>query len=398
MEDNRRPLSEYSNYTDGFVFASEDGTKKIKFIEVIGSGGTGLAYKCIMKENNVEKFVVIKEYYPDETGISPQYIREDEDGRLYIQADNDEERIEELKRQKENVKRELDLNHELYLRNDNNNPYMYNAEFFCTYGDSSYVLIDTSDGCTLKNLLNGTKYADMSDRQRIELAINYTKRFLIILNHIFSDKYVHGDIKPENIYIAGDEGAEHIYFLDYGSVFCLNEYKIDLDNTSDEEVIRIADKVIWNEGIGMSSEGYRNAAMVMLLHEKNNYFAMKGSVSSAQSLLQAINNIDISVDLYSLIKIFYYISVGEEYLDSMNRRKLKNLLGDCDIIAEDLQRIMRKNEDEGYHSIDEVETELDIISALLNKEGHPKVLLYGIQKQMNNIEVDEKLFGKVQVE
>lgn len=392
MSVNRQPIS---GFDKGFMFASEDGTRKINFIELIGAGGTGLAYKCLLQDRGTEKYVVIKEYYPDESGIAPQYIRQNSDGKLIITADNEEERERELKRQKENVERELEINHALFLKNKNNNPYMYNAELFCTYGDSSYILIDTSEGCTLKSMLNSKKYLDMDAKSKVIFAISYMRRFLVILNHLFSNEYVHGDLKPENIYIAGKDGAEHIYFLDFGSVFLLDEYKTDIEKISDKEKIEMADSIIRNEGVGASSEGYRNGNMIRLIFEKNNYHAMRGSVSSAEALLKAINEIDISVDLYSLIKIFYQMVTGEEYSNVVNRRKLKTLLGDSDIILDDLLRIMQKNEEKGYFSVNELLNELDILETILNREGHPKVLLYGLKKGNKNIEFDERLFGEI---
>lgn len=392
MDANREPI--YSiNEDKTFIFPSINGNKKVTVQDLIGAGGTWLAYKCFVEDGDAKEYAVIKEYYP--YGISAKYIRDGSNGELHIEDDSEEKREKEIQKQNDDVKRELEINHALYLRNDNNNPYMYSAELYCNYGDSTYVLIDTSEGQTLKKFINSHRYNELTVRERINLAISYSKKFLIILNHIFSDDYIHGDLKPENIYISGKSGAENFYFLDYGSVFSKNEYRIDIETASDDEIIEVADRIIQNEGIGMSSDGYRNSDMISLLYEKNNYYAMKGSVISATDLLNAINKIDVSADIYCIVKILYLLAIGKEYDSDVESSELKKELYDCNIIVDELLRIMEKNKEEGYHSIEEIMNDLDILEALLNRRGHPKTLLYGLQNQVKNNDIDVRLFGEI---
>lgn len=392
---NRRPITDYRESGHDIVIKSQDGSTSIKIIDLLGSGGTCLAYKGMLNKDGDQKYVVVKEYYPSEDNLYVKYCRNESDGKIEIKASADEERIEEIKRQKDNVERELKNNKSLFLKDTSNSAYMYNSELFCTYGDSSYIVIDTSEGITLKDLLSEEYYKEKSIRERVELAIDFTRRFLIILENVFSGRYIHGDLKPDNIYIAGNKGAENIFFLDFGSVFALEEYKMDLENASNEEKIKLANRIIWNEGIGMSSEEYRNYPIIKLIQEKNNYYSMQGSVISAESLIKAVNNVGISSDIYSLVKVFFRMIAGVEYSNDINTRKMSDLLGEEDILTEDLLRIMKKNENEGYSNVADFMEELDILNCLLNNEGHPKVLLYGLMRENENLDVDQDLFGAV---
>ena len=393
MSDNRVSLCSINE--DGLFTLPNDGPKRVTLVKHIGSGGTWLAYSCIVEEGDYKKYSIIKEYYPFQTGITAKYERNNSTGELRICVDSIDMYEDEKSKQKENVDRELRINSALYLRKDNVSSYMYEEKLYCTFGDSTYVLVDTSDGRTLKDILYDDGYLNMTVRERIDLAIDFSRRILLAIDYLFKNDYIHGDLKPENIYFSGVDGAENIFLLDFGSVFSRNEYRIDVEKASDEDKKRLASQIIRNDGVGMSSEGYRSRDMITLLSKKQQCSAKNCSVLGATDLLNAINKIDVSVDIYSVMNIFFLMIIGKVYKSSESRISIKKKLGDCSFIMDELIRIMKKNEKSEYNSISEIMNELDILKALLDRRAHPKVLLYGLQNQVKTSGIDEQLFGEI---
>jgi len=376
---------------------SEIGGNKVINLEIldfIGSGGTWMAYKCRLKEEDgVSDYAVLKEYYPIQNSYDVNYVRDTSNNMLKICAETNETRLKEKEKQKDNVDRELKINQILRKKNNNNNPYMF-REWICSkYGDSTYVLVDTADGKTLKELIYDNERKNLTQRQRINHAFYYTRKILKVLDYMFCNEYIHGDLKPENIYIAGEGEAENIYFLDFGSVFSKSEYCVDINSASDSIKIEMANKILNNDGLGTSSDGYCSPDMVVLRDAKKQYKSINGSAIKAKKLLKVINSLDVSVDIYSILKIFYLMITGNVYKGSNNTVEID--LGDCGIINAELIRIMQKNESKGYHSIEEITYELDVMEALLNKTAHPKTLLYGLKDQVVIKEIDERLFGEI---
>lgn len=93
--------------------------------------------------------------------------------------------------QEQNVRREIRLANEMYFDGKNNSPYAFHTEFLTHYGDSSYMILDTSEGQTLE------AYVREKGRLSIEEAIESIERLLVIVEQLLGDKYCHGDIKGQ---------------------------------------------------------------------------------------------------------------------------------------------------------------------------------------------------------
>ena len=117
----------------------KSGVLKVDLIQVVGRGGTAIAYKGIRHFNGEKQMCIIKEYFPDESQ-SPvkRYYREKAGEPICIRS---EDREEEKKRQEQNVRREIRLANEMYFDGKNNSPYAFHTEFLTHYGDSSYMIL-----------------------------------------------------------------------------------------------------------------------------------------------------------------------------------------------------------------------------------------------------------------
>ena len=77
----------------------KSGVLKVDLIQVVGRGGTAIAYKGIRHFNGEKQMCIIKEYFPDESQ-SPvkRYYREKAGEPIFIRS---EDREEEKKRQEQ---------------------------------------------------------------------------------------------------------------------------------------------------------------------------------------------------------------------------------------------------------------------------------------------------------
>lgn len=371
----------------------KSGVLKVDLIQVVGRGGTAIAYKGIRHFNGEKQMCIIKEYFPDESQ-SPvkRYYREKAGEPICIRS---EDREEEKKRQEQNVRREIRLANEMYFDGKNNSPYAFHTEFLTHYGDSSYMILDTSEGQTLE------AYVREKGRLSIEEAIESIERLLVIVEQLLGDKYCHGDIKGQNIWIRGEGVAKSFCLLDFGSVFSYDEYGYDLKTMSRQEKKEMADKIVFNEGIGCSSEVYRAPKIFQLSVAKARYIEER-TARRAGLLLEAVKAITPATDLYSCIQVMFRLLYGEVYKGdgSVNIEKIQERTGCSESVAEKLLEMMKKNGKEEYRTADEVRKDLEILKTLQQKGAHPQVILDALKEKLKNktIEIDERLLNQVKCE
>ena len=421
IEDNRIPAIDKNN--GRFTIVSESGAMSVDLIEVIGRGGSCLAYKAEKKTAEGARAVVVKEYYPQEDSIlhGIRYSREAVGGEISlrpvgkISGEEVQKRIdEEKKRQSANVDREIELTSQLAYNPEHveNNPFCFNAERLGTRGDSTYIVIDTNRGCTLRRLL-----MNRGGKIGIQKAIEYTKELLYVAEKMLfesANSFCHADIKPENIYLAGMEpdrpdvlnnGVPRIMLLDFGSVFHPQNYQLATDNKeeiSEDEVMEKANEILYNEGIGCSSEGYRSRLIQDVYIKKSDYRVIR-KFDYARRLVDSINRIDNSVDIFSIVQCFFEMAIGALYpVDRKPRKKtFEKDYGLNAAVADQMIKIGEKNR-LGYKTTAEINADLDKLSAILNKDATPQVLLEGVTSKFNReygyFKIEEKLFGNISFE
>lgn len=406
---------------ENYLLKASSG-RTVRLIETIGEGGTYLAYKAVEEINGVpQKVCVILEWNPvcDEEAFSMiQYKREEsgEELRIMLRSPYDEilseeekEKIyqEELQHQEENALREVQNAKELFYDEEKqeNSPYLYHIEYFTRRGDTYYLKIDTSEGCTLHRHIKEHAQGHLSFQEGLEII----KKLLEILSSLSERGYIHGDIKPQNIWLSGQGAAMSQKLLDMGSAFKRQEYDCqDFETWSEAEIIQKADYIIKNRGIGCSTKGYCNSNMNQFFDAKAAYYGarelaainpikmnIKNQYKAAVRLLETMKQVDVSADLYSSVETLFYCVAGKNY-SGETEAELQQLLKEPRAVCERFANIIKKNRKEGYTSIEALKKDLNKLERILNREADPEVLLEAIRDTLPDIQhIDPSIFGKI---
>lgn len=391
---------------DYFLYFGEKDQRRVKFIELISKGGSCLVYRAELIDNDTCVQCIVKEYYPNEEYITVpgvKYVREKagEPIKIISEFGRKEDCIEELQNQENNVDRELRTNHKLFYEEDisvSNNPYIYRAYLAPKMNarDTSYIVLDTSEGKTLKKAIEDID----TSRPGFEwdIAINYTKKLLEIIRYISNKGFVHGDISLENVWIAGENENEHLLLLDFGSAFYRGDYFVE-DLTNEEEVKNIANCILNNVAMGSSHDNTRSFLITALHDAKMVYMNVKSS-EDALKLVSTVNQIDIRVDIHSCIKVFFAMLTGRTYDSCHTLQGVADALGkkENDVLVKMLHTIMVRNNQLLYDTIDKINADLNELIGMLKKECSPMCLINGIDEEIgrDEFECDDKLFAPIE--
>ena len=372
---------------------------KVTFIEVIGAGGTCIVYKCEREENDIKRTCIVKEYYPEFTAPDIHYKRT-ETGTLCIEADGtleqQAERIEaEKKVQKMNIEREYQVNQALFYSDTEkeNSPYVYLMDYVKVVGDSTYVILDTTKGKTLKTVIthNGNRGIGL------EKALLYTRKLLEIIRWMNREKeYVHGDITPQNLWVTGENENISLKLLDFGSAFKKRTYEMD----EEDLILEYARQILYNEGIGSSTEGFRSIDIMNLWEAKQEFCNMPSNVTRAKKLLECVNIVSTEkTDIHAALKIFYYLMTGRTYNGIHGITDIAKFIETDrnDVIVKKLLDLMLNNSKMHYETIESAMAELDSFEDILLGNCTPEVLLQEIKKEIKRqpFNVDKKLFAPI---
>lgn len=431
IADSRRTAIEVAG--SPFVLTGDNGITKVDVIAVVGRGGTSLCYKGIKRGRGMEgdKAVIIKEYYPVELPEGSKFsYRRGEDGKLKIEVLEEylvklEERKqiieEELIKRDNNVKRECVTAQKLFFDvvKSENSADMDQVSILKKGDENSttYVIIDTQEGCTLRNLLN--RRAEGTFYFGIKGAIKYIRELLFVLEKLMFEKdYVHGDLKPENIYISGhmddvssaEDREVNIKILDFGSVFCKAEYSYDDihqdDSNYQEKIEKAAADIMANEGLGYASSGYKSPQITRRINARSNYYANPNNFVNAQELVRSTKNVDESADCFSIMQIFIELIIGRIYPSdgSITKYDLKQLLRKNEkesnikylkSTVAFLEKMCRKMVNEHYKTPKEIRKDIAILEEIYTGGGHPSVMLEKTERKQDTTEIESVLFGEI---
>lgn len=357
---------------DGFLLCDEKGAGKITLLSIIGKGGTAIAYKGIRHRNGNAVTCIVKEYFPEQKATKGIYVRNNTGEKITI-AERYKEA--EIKLQMENVRRELQTNQDLYFNEYdrreadwNNSSYLYSAEYLCKLGDSSYIVLDSSEGETLYSRLKRGKLS-------VEETFRLISQMLIIVSHLNKKGYVHCDIKPENLWLRGEEENRSMCLLDFGSAFKLSEYQRDISQMNEKEIMNAADCIMKNESIGSNTRGYSSVNIGILESNKNIYNSTDRSLERARDLLESVNDIGTGDDLFSVVKVAEQL-LNQTELTTEEKQSMEGVW----------KEVKRKNSDEGFKTVKELKEEFEIMNVILHKGAHPAVLEQGIKQLMKSWE------------
>ena len=96
---------------EAFVLCDSNGTEQVRLIQIVGNGGSAIAYKAIRNKNGSKSVCIVKEYFPEEAEEENIYVRKKIGDPISITED----REKELQIQKENIERELSANQAVYF-------------------------------------------------------------------------------------------------------------------------------------------------------------------------------------------------------------------------------------------------------------------------------------------
>lgn len=408
---------------ENYLLSSEENNVQVRLIRQVGEGGTYLVYKAVEEVDGVPQNVcIIKEAYPrteEESFSKLQYVREEpgQEIRLmprsfYMNYLSEEQKAsvyhEERMQQEENAFREVQMARELFFNKEKqeNSPYLYRTEFFARMGDTYYLKLDTSEGQTLHS------YSKENERGHLSLqeSLQMTKKLLEILTQVFGDAYLHGDIKPQNIWIRGHGEAMSMVLLDMGSAFSLQgDYCCKgYESWTEADVIQKADFIVKNRGIGCSTKGYCSPEMNAFFDAKAAYYSarelavmdsreiiVQNQMKAAARLLEAMNRLNVTADLYGVVETMYYCATGRNY-DGETETELEELLQETIVVCQCFADILKKNREAGYVSIEALQKDLHKLECIMNRDADPEVLLDAIRHTLPDIQhIDPRLFGKI---
>ena len=339
---------------EAFVLCDSNGTEQVRLIQIVGNGGSAIAYKAIRNKNGSKSVCIVKEYFPEEAEEENIYVRKKIGDPILITED----REKELQIQKENIERELSANQAVYfdeISDASNSPYVYHSELFTRLGDSCYIVMDTNDGKTLCEIMRQTITGGE--------CLRYLYQLLIIVEHLNSKNYLHGDIKPHNLWIRGEGENQSMLLLDFGTVIKLDDYKVDMTNLTKKEIMEVADRMKENESLGSTTDSYGSLGILTVRNHKQMFRTTDHSPERAKAFIESVNKLSVADDLYSIVEIACEL-FEKATLDWDQRESVEEVLDD----------MKEKNETAGYHSVAELKEDIEVIETILNNGAHPAVL------------------------
>lgn len=155
---------------------------------VIGFGGFGTIYKAW--DQNLEKVIAVKEYYPT----------------VFLNRIPGEKNVEVYDKKKtadfEKGKREF-LEEARTLAKFNSHPNIVHVYDFFEENGTAYFTMEFLSGVNLKTYLQMNK--QNGKKISVDTAVQITKCILNALKSIHSAKIIHRDIKPANVFICDDD-------------------------------------------------------------------------------------------------------------------------------------------------------------------------------------------------
>lgn len=217
MEDSRISLKEQNQECFLYLKDSDTGKKEIFCVyDEQGRGASCIVYQAYLcKDGKKQRPVLLKEFYP--VSFSPYLKREKESYALGITDEIQKELLSQiragLEAEKENFLEMCQKQNEIYLQNAQNNAdEMIELQGMYTLGESFYVLMKAGSGCSWEQIKQESLF------QMLETTISV----LTELEEFHKMGWLHGDIKPANIYIF-KKTRQHVCLLDFGSMHKLSE-------------------------------------------------------------------------------------------------------------------------------------------------------------------------------
>lgn len=178
-------------------------SRKVRITEEVGRGAGCIVYDAIYWDQmKIKHKIRVKECYP-------AYLRlnRDSTGDLQPSSSNPAKFEEAKERFTDAYKRNTDIRNTLGLTNST-----VNAVDVISCNHTVYILMPMDEGCDYKH------YEDQS----LQKLFGHMKSLAQIIQKYHQNRYLHLDIKPENVLIL-PETPEHVILFDFDSVTAFNE-------------------------------------------------------------------------------------------------------------------------------------------------------------------------------
>ena len=178
-------------------------SRKVRITEEVGRGAGCIVYDAIYWDQmKIKHKIRVKECYP-------AYLRlnRDSTGDLQPSSSNPVKFEEAKERFTDAYKRNTDIRNTLGLTNST-----VNAVDVISCNHTVYILMPMDEGCDYKH------YEDQS----LQELFGHMKSLAQIIQKYHQNRYLHLDIKPENVLIL-PETPEHVILFDFDSVTALDE-------------------------------------------------------------------------------------------------------------------------------------------------------------------------------
>lgn len=178
-------------------------SRKVRITEEVGRGAGCIVYDAIYWDQmKIKHKIRVKECYP-------AYLRlnRDSTGDLQPSSSNPAKFEEAKERFTDAYKRNTDIRNTLGLTNST-----VNAVDVISCNHTVYILMPMDEGCDYKH------YEDQS----LQELFGHMKSLAQIIQKYHQNRYLHLDIKPENVLIL-PETPEHVILFDFDSVTAFNE-------------------------------------------------------------------------------------------------------------------------------------------------------------------------------
>jgi len=198
---------------------------KYKLLDIAGEGGSSIVYLARPVGGTSGSYVMIKEFFPPKLGIT-RAKRGKDAGAITVPPGNQEIFLRIIKR----VAQEPDI--AKALRNDRayaqasgegSKPGQTNSPWFLECSEpieskgTSYTIIETKSGQTLKSLISSGFFKEKS----FMYICGCMMKILDALEHVHQKGYLHLDIAPDNIFVPeykkGFAEITHVHLIDYNS-------------------------------------------------------------------------------------------------------------------------------------------------------------------------------------
>lgn len=395
---SRTPIIE-KNQDKVIIPFHDDSNRTLEIIELIAEGGSGLIYRAVENDHDSKSACIIKEYYPEEINIAykgVEYKRMTPGKPLTIVSDSDEQRLKQIRLQNSWGNRECAINQLLFHGDSDpsNSPYFFQMQplnnIAVTEGDTIYFKVATSEGQTLKQEWEEFNGNSHNEYERFLHAIDITEKILDIIDRLMDKNYVHCDMAMDNLFITGEGKNRQVKLLDFGSAFSVDEFTVK-NKFNREEIIRTADRINFNITVGSSHKYIRSPRLHEMMKAREAYRIAPG-YENAKRLVDSINAVDFSTDIYACAKLFYKMIAGEEYDPQVTREGMAFALHHSDVpdsLSDTVFSLMRRNNDMAFSDTDAFRKELQEIRNILEGKFTPASLIQALQNSLSEIEVPQ---------